>query len=92
MWLLPETAPGIHQVFLQGKFVVKRTPGKFKTVAVGQSREQTINRSQKSSGGIIGSTRKKDFVAEWEMIYHDMIAVSTVSIGNSEGQDHCIMS
>ena len=43
MWLLPETAPGIHQVFLQGKFVVKRTPGKFKSVAADQSLEQTIN-------------------------------------------------
>ena len=75
---LPETAPEIHQAFLQGQFVVKRTPGKFKAVAADQSLEQTINRSQKSSGGIIGSTRKKVFVAEWEMIYHEMIAVSSL--------------
>ena len=46
-------------------------------VAADQSLEQTINRSQKSSGGINGSTRKKDFVAEWEMIYHEIIAVSS---------------
>ena len=44
--------------------MVKRTPKQFKAVAADQSLEQTINRSQKSSGGIIGSTRKKDFVAE----------------------------
>ena len=60
---LPETAPRIYQAFLQGQFVVKRTPGKFKAVAADQSLEQTINRSQKSSGGIIGCARKKDFVA-----------------------------
>ena len=57
--------------------MVKRTPGKFKAVTADQSLEQTISLSQKSSGGIIGSTRKKDFVAEWEMICHDMIAVSS---------------
>ena len=74
---LPETAPGIHQAFLQGQFLAKRTPGKFKAVAADQSLEQTINRSQKSSGGIIGSMRKKDFVAEWETIYLEMIAVSS---------------
>ena len=70
MLRLPETAPRIYQAFLQGQFVVKRTPRKFKAVAADQSLEQTINRSQKS-------TRKKDFVAEWEMIYHEIIAVSS---------------
>ena len=67
MWRLPETAPGIHQAFLQCQFVVKRTPGKLKSVAADQSLEPTINRSQKSSGGNIGSMRKKDFVAVWEI-------------------------
>ena len=52
---LLETAPEIHQVLLQGQFVVKRTPVKFKTVAADQSLEQTINRLQKSS-------RRKSFV------------------------------
>ena len=52
---LPETALEIHQVFLQGQLVVNRTPGKFKAVAADISLEQTINLSQKSSGGIIGS-------------------------------------
>ena len=59
MQRLPETATGIHQAFLQGQFVVKRTPGMFKAVTADQSLEQTINWSQKSIGGIIGSTRKK---------------------------------
>ena len=88
---LPETAPGIHQAFVQGQFVVKGTPGKLKAVAADQSLEQTINQSQKRSGGIIGSTRKKKFVAEWEMIYHEMIAISNLH-RNSVGRDHSIMS
>ena len=37
--------------------------------------EQTINRSQKSAGGIIGITKRKQFVAQWEIIYHEMLAV-----------------
>ena len=80
MHSLPETAPEIHQSFIEGKFVVKRTPGKFKAVAADQCLEQTINRSQRSSGGIIGSTRKKDFVADLEMLYYEMIAVSSLHI------------
>ncbi|KAH3885249.1 hypothetical protein DPMN_009242 [Dreissena polymorpha] len=62
---LPDTAPEIHESFLKEKFVVKRTPGKFKAVAADLCLEQTINRSPKSSGGIIGSTRKKNYVTEW---------------------------
>ena len=69
MHSLLETAPEIHQVLLQGQIVVNRTPVKFKTVAADQSLEQTINRSQSRSGGIICSMRKKYFVAEWEIPY-----------------------
>ena len=72
MCSLLETAPEIHQVLRQGQFVVKRTPVKFNSVAADRSLEQTINRSQKSSGGIICSMSKEYFVAAWEMIYHEM--------------------
>ena len=41
MQRLSETAPGIHQAFLQGQFVVKRTPGMFKAVTADQSLEPT---------------------------------------------------
>ena len=75
---LPSTAPEIHQAFQEGKFVVKRTPGHFNSVGADMALEQTINRSQKSSSGIIGSTRKKTFVAMWELIYHEMLAISNL--------------
>ena len=39
--------------------------------------EQTINRSQKSPGGIIGSTKKKKFVAQWEITY-ELLAVGNL--------------
>ena len=47
----------------------------FKAVAADMCLEQTINRSQKSTSGIIGSTKKKLYVSRWEMIYHEMPAV-----------------
>ena len=72
---LPDTAPAVHQAFINGKFVVKRTSGKFCAVGADMCLEQTINRSQKSASGIIGSTKQKQFVARWEMIYHEMLSV-----------------
>ncbi len=58
--------------------MVKHTSGHFKAIGADMCLEQTINRSQKSSSGIIGSSRKKRFVAEWEIIYHEMLAVSNL--------------
>ena len=58
--------------------------------------EQTINRSQKSSSGIIGASRRKKFVAEWELIYHELLAVfnyhreiSGVKASHYELTTHC---
>jgi hypothetical protein len=75
MMKLEETAPELYQSFIAGKFVVKRTPGQFKAVGADMCLEQTINRSQKSTAGIIGSTKRKQYVAQWELIYHEMLAV-----------------
>ena len=38
--------------------------------------EQTINRSQKSSGGIVGQTKTDSYVSEWELVYHKILAIS----------------
>ena len=65
---LHETAPEVYNKFVDGQFVIERTPGTFKAVGADMCLEQTINKSQKSSGGINGSTRKKQYVAEWELI------------------------
>lgn len=75
---LPQTAPGIYEYFLAGGFVVKRTKGFFKAVGADMCLAQMINRSQKSSSGTIRNTRRKHFVADWELIYHEMLAVNTM--------------
>lgn len=75
---LPESAPEVHLAFEEGKFAVKRTPGHFKAVGADMALEQTINKSQKSASGILGNSRRKQFVAKWELIYHEMLAVSNL--------------
>ena len=42
--------------------------------------EQTINMSQKSASGIMGNTRRKKLVTMWELIYHEMLAISNLLI------------
>ena len=39
--------------------------------------EQAINRAQKSCEGIVGQTRRKDYITEWQLCYHEDIAIST---------------
>ncbi len=75
MQSLEEKAPDVYRHFVSGNFAVKRTPGRFKSVPADQCLEQTINRSQKSSSGVIGSTKRKQFVAQWELIYHETLDV-----------------
>jgi len=38
--------------------------------------EQTMNRSSKTSGGIIGNTKQKEFVTRWNIIHHELMAVN----------------
>ena len=72
---LREDAPTVYENFKAGKFVVKRTQGKCNSVGGHMCLEQTINRSQKIASVILGSTKRKQFVAQWEIIHHEMLAV-----------------
>ena len=38
--------------------------------------KQTIERSKKGTGGIIGEVRQSAFVSEWELVYHETFAMS----------------
>lgn len=63
------TVPELHNHLLSEEFVIKRFDHKFIAVGTEMALEQTINRAQKSPSGIIVSTKQKQFVAEWEIIY-----------------------
>ena len=49
--------PELYDDFMKGGFVVKTSPGAFNSVAADMKLEQSIQRSSKSSSGIIGETR-----------------------------------
>ena len=73
---LPETSPTIYSHFIKGSFSIKDKPGKFVAVPGDQKLEQTINRSSKCSDGIIGHSKQKEFIAQWDLIYHEMSGVN----------------
>lgn len=74
---LPTTHPQLYAQFLQGDFVVKTRKGAFNAVSGDMKLEQTIQRSSKSSHGIIGQTRVLNYITEWQLIYHETIAISS---------------
>ena len=60
---LPNTHPETHQ---KGEFSVKRSSvGGFSQTAVDQTVEQTVHKSTKTKGGIIGFSLKKGAVQRW---------------------------
>ena len=63
---LPNTHPEAHQKFLQGEFSVQRSSVRgFSQTAVDQTVEQTVNKSMKTKGGIIGFSLKKGAAQRW---------------------------
>ena len=73
---LPRDYPLIHRHFREVKFAVKTSIVYFKAVAADMKSEQTIQRSQKGSGGVIGQAKQEAFVTEWELAYHEVLAIS----------------
>ena len=73
---LPDEYPEIYKNFLDGKFVVKTGHGHFNAVAPDMKLEQTIQRSKKGAGGVVGQMKHEAFVTEWELCYHEVLAIS----------------
>lgn len=72
---LPQTAPSVHSHFSNGNFSIKDKAGRFNAVGGDQKLEQSINLSSKCCDGIIGHAKQKQYVAQWDLIYHEMMAV-----------------
>ena len=73
---LPTDYPIIYDQFKKGKFVVKTNTRFFRAFGADMKLEKTIQRSKKGSGGIIGQTKQEAFVIEWELVYHEVLAIS----------------
>ncbi|KAG8173414.1 hypothetical protein JTE90_021680 [Oedothorax gibbosus] len=76
MRCLEEEHPEVYHKFKAGNFAVRQTKRPFTAVSPDMKLEQTIQRSQKSSNGIIGQTRQQMYVTEWELVYHEVLGIS----------------
>ena len=56
--------------------MINESHRKFSGVSPDMKLEQTIQRVQKSSNGIIGQTRRNSYVSEWEVGYHEILVIS----------------
>ena len=74
---LRDKHPEIYQEFQSGNFSVKRTAGSFNMLPPDQVIEQTINKEQKGSGGIIGISTSVGAVQRWILSSHITAAIST---------------
>ena len=76
MLLLPQTTPGVHEAFKEGKHVVNRSSGSFNSVWSDLGLEQTVVRDTKSGqGGIIWFSRQEEATMKWYLIAHERSAV-----------------
>ena len=95
MLRIPTDHPTIYEMFIKGYFAIKGSHRKFSGVSPDMKLEQTIQRAQKSSSGIIGQTRRISNVSEWEVVYHEILAISNTfrrltnsTPGTSESELH----
>ena len=92
---LPTDHPAIYEMFMKEYFVIYESHKKFSSVSPDMKLEQTIQRAQKSSSGIIGQTRRISYMPEWEAVYHEILAITNTfrrltnsTLGASESELH----
>ena len=86
---LGDTHPEMREIYLSGKFSVKRSSGRFNRLPSDQIIEQTINKEQKGKGGIIGSSTSEGTVQRWILTSHvvaNLMADLKSSIGIQNDQ------
>ena len=67
---LPNTHPHLYPEFKQGNFSVRRSADRFNNLPPDLVKEQTINKDQKGSGGIIGYNISEGKVPRWIITSH----------------------
>ena len=70
MVTLQQKQPKFYQYLRDGGFVVRLSSMRFNAVATEQALEQTINREEKSQGGVIGFTLRKGALTPWMATRH----------------------
>ena len=73
---LPETSPELHQMFLAGAFVGRRSAGEHNGVSPDMLLEQTYNADAKEASGLDGITLNKSARTKWVYTKHVTASVS----------------
>ena len=76
MKALPTTAPEVHEEFLKGNFVVRRTTRRFSSVSPDMALEQTLNKDVKNHSGNNGIPNKDNARNKWFFTTHIKAAVN----------------
>ena len=71
MLCLEETHPEAHYMLANGDFGVQCYSHGFSQLPIDQTTEQTLDRSTKTKGGIIGFSLKKGAIQRWIITAHD---------------------
>ena len=92
---LPTDPTTIYEMFMKGYFVINENHRKFSGASPDMKLEQTIQRAQKSSSNTTGQTRRISYLSEWEVGYHELLAISNTfrrptnsTLGASESELH----
>ena len=77
MHLLEDTAPEVHQEFMQGNHAVSRSYQPFSHIWTDMPLEQTVNLDSKTKGGIVGISQKPEALERWFLTAHERTAITT---------------
>ncbi|XP_077972179.1 uncharacterized protein LOC120332986 [Styela clava] len=92
MMSLQETHPDVHNMFVNGEFVVQRQARYgFSQVACDMAIEQTCNRDTKTKGGMVGFTLNKGASQRWILSHPERAQITKACFGyagrDSQGRD-----
>lgn len=68
---LAKTHPDVHHEFMSGNHAISRSTQPFAQVWTDMALEQSINRDCKTSGGIIGISKRPGALERWFLTYHE---------------------
>jgi len=85
---LSESHPGAERLLEDGGFSIARSDVPGCRVAVDQTIEQTINRSAKTSGGIVGFSRNTGAYYRWCLTRHSRAAYVEATLDNVDMLDN----
>ena len=79
MHLLEDTAPEVHQDFMQGNHAVSRSCQPFSQICTDMALEQTVNLDSKTKGGIVGILKKPGALERWFLTAQEKTAITTAT-------------